>query len=556
MSEQKYKSEVIIIGGGLAGLVTAYECLDHNKQVLLIEKSKQQDFGGQAKESFGGIHMIDTPHQRRLKIKDNPELAFQDWERVAQFQENDIWPKKWAKFYCENSREYIYDFLDHKKIKFLPLLNWPERGLYRTGNSLPRWHVTWGTGSEIISKMIHAIEHHQNYKKLNIHFEHEVSGFKKMNGRVIGVYGKKSGGENYTASGEHIVIACGGICGGDLSKLRENWHKPWGSPPDIILNGGYPYSDGKLHDKAKEIGAQLTHLDNQWNYISGIHHPLKRRPNDGISLVPPRSALWMNALGHRIGPTPLVGNTDGRYMVETIIKQPGQYSWQVMNRKVAAREMAVSGSDYMTAFRTKNKMLLIYNMLFGNQKLVDRLIKDCPDDIVVAHSLSELMDRMDEKSLYGNKIDRLKMEGDIKNYDAQIDRGPSFHNDEQLRWIANFRTYIGDKIRICNFQKILDKKAFPLIAIREFILSRKSLGGIQTDLSCRVLSADGSSIEGLYAVGEAAGFGGGGIHGVGALEGTFLGGCVLTGRVAGKFIGSLLESKDRCGQIKNAANTV
>jgi predicted oxidoreductase len=286
------------------------------------------------------------------------------------------------------------------------------------------------------------------------------------------------------------------------------------------------------------LGGNITHLDKQWHYAAGVHHPAKRKAFDGLSLVPPRSALWMNALGQRIGPMPLVAYGDTRMLVESIVKQPGQYSWQVMNWKIAAKELAVSGSEHMIAFVKKSKLMLLKHILFGNNELVERLIRESPDDFVTADSLPELVQKMNEKSLYGLKVDLASMERDIKAYDDMIDRGPAYHNDDQLRRIANFRTYQGDKIRTSKFQKILDPKAGKLIAIREFILSRKSLGGIQTDLQCRVLRTDGNPIDGLYAVGEAAGFGGGGIHGLGSLEGTFLGSCVLTGRVAAKTIAS------------------
>jgi predicted oxidoreductase len=143
---------------------------------------------------------------------------------------------------------------------------------------------------------------------------------------------------------------------------------------------------------------------------------------------------------------------------------------------------------------------------------------------------------MNERNLDGLRTDLATVELVVRDYDAQIDRGTAYFGDDQLRRIWNFRQYRGDRLRLCKFQKILDPHAMPLIAIREFILSRKSLGGIQTDLGCRVLRADGSVIDGLFAVGEAAGFGGGGIHGMGSLEGTFLGSCVLTGRVAGRTI--------------------
>lgn len=526
------QTEIVIAGGGLAGIVAAYELLDRGRRVLLIDKDRREKFGGLAKESFGGIHLIGTPHQRRLGIHDSPDLAWQDWQSVADYEPSDDWPRAWGKFYCENSREYIFDFLDRKQIKFLPVVNWPERGVYEPGNSVPRWHIVWGTGYEIIAKLLSALEAHPNRAKLELLFDTEVCGIETQNGRATGV---RCSGE-LQVQAEHVIVASGGICGGDLSKVRANWYKPWGDPPAKLLNGAHDYGDGMLHDRVAGLGGAVTHLDLHWHYAAGVHHPAKRRPDDGLSLVPPRSALWLNAHGERImnpGPMPAYGDT--RQLVASVLKQPGQYSWQVMNWKIAIKELAVSGCDYMTAFRFKKKLLLAKNLAFGNKELVNRLIRDCPDDIVVADKLDDLMERMDQKNLYGLKLDRDRMEGTIRSWDEMIARGPAYHNDEQLRRIANCRAYRGDRVRTCNFQPILDPKARPLIAIREFILARKSLGGIQTDLQCRVLRAsDGEPIPGLFAVGEAAGFGGGGIHGKGSLEGTFLGGCVLSGRVLGK----------------------
>jgi predicted oxidoreductase len=532
-----YQADVVIAGGGLAGIVTAYELISHDKKVLLIDKDKQENFGGLAKESFGGVHMIGTPHQKRAGIKDSPDLALRDWESYAGFDADDDWPRRWAKFYCENSLEFIFHYLNDKKIEFLPVVNWPERGVFVPGNSVPRWHITWGTGYEIIFRMLNALEAHPRRSRLEVVFEHEVADIELENGRAVAVTGKKlSDGTSFRASGEHVVIASGGICGGDLSKLRQHWLKEWGEPPRKILNGAHIYADGLLQDKAAAHGADVTHLDQQWHYAAGVHHPKKRKPDDGLSLVPPRSALWLNARGERIGPQPLVGYTDTRFLVENIVKQPGQYSWQLMNWKIAVKELAVSGSDYMTAFRNKSKLLLLRHLLFGNHDLIERLVRECPDDFAVARTLPELVAQMNKRSLFGLTVDGAAVEAAVRDYDGQIERGPAYHNDDQLRRIANFRTYRGDRLRVCKFQKINDKKALPLVAVREFILSRKSLGGIKTDLSCRVLRRDGAPIGGLYAVGEAAGFGGGGIHGRGSLEGTFLGACVLTGRVAGKTI--------------------
>jgi uncharacterized protein len=537
---RSFETEVVIAGAGLAGMVTAYELLSAGRRVLLIDKDKRENFGGLAKQSFGGVHMIDTPHQRRLRIKDSPELAWRDWQSVADYGAEDDWPQQWGRFYCENSREHIFEFLASKEVTFLPLVNWAERGVYGPGNTVPRWHIVWGTGHEIVERLQNALEAHPQRSNLELIFDTEISAIETTSGRAVGLLGRAmDSNDQVRVSAEHIVIASGGICGGDLSCLRANWYKPWGDPPKKILNGAHIYADGMLHEHVAELGGAVTHLDLQWHYAAGVHHPAKRRLDDGLSLVPPKSALWFNARGERImAPGPMLAYGDTRHLVESVVRQPGQYSWQVMNWKIATRELAVSGCDYMTAFRYKKRLDLTKSVLFGNRALVERLIKDCPDDIVVADNLDQLMERMDEKNLYGLRLNWKHMEETIQAWDAMIARGPAYHNDDQLRRIANFRAYRGDRVRTCNFQEILDPKARPLIAIREFILARKSLGGIKTDLQCRVLRAsDGQPVPGLYAVGEAAGFGGGGIHGKGSLEGTFLGSCILTGRVAGRSIG-------------------
>ncbi|MBS1876738.1 MAG: FAD-dependent oxidoreductase [Acidobacteria bacterium] len=528
-----YQTDVVIAGAGLAGLVTACELLDRGRRVLLIDRDARGNLGGLARESFGGVHLIDTPHQRRLRIRDTPELAWRDWQSVADYDDADHWPRVWGRFYCENSGEYIHEFLRAKGVEFLPLVNWAERGLHTPGNSVPRWHIAWGLGHDIVARVTAAIENHSHRDRLTLLFETEVSDIEMTNGRASGVRGP-----GVRVQADHVVVASGGVCGGDLSTLRANWRKDWGNPPPVILNGAHKFGDGLLHRQARAAGAAVTHLDLQWHYAAGVHHPARRREADGLSLVPPRSALWLNARGERIlNPGPMIAYSDTRHLVSSVLKQPGQYSWQVLNFKIAARELAVSGCDYMTAFRYKQRLGLARTVLFGNPGLVTRLIRDCPDDIVAAGTLAELMDGMDRRNLFGLKLDREAMERTIREWDAMLERGPAYFNDDQLRRIATSRAYRGDRVRTSKFQPILDPRARPLIAIREFILARKSLGGIQTDLACRVLRAcDGQPIGGLYAVGEAAGFGGGGAHGKGSLEGTFLGGCVLTGRVAGRSI--------------------
>lgn len=537
MSQTVHRNEVVIAGGGLAGIVAAYELIDRGRKVLLIEKDVEARFGGLAKESFGGVHMIGTPHQARLGIKDDPALAYADWERCAKFGPGDHWPRQWAKLYCDRSRDLIFEFLDAKGVEFLPVVNWPERGLHEVLNSVPRWHVTWGTGHELATRVIAALERHPKRANLEILFEHEVSDVLVEGGRAVGVVGKSMRDQQtFEARAERVVIASGGMCGGDLSMVRKHWFHEWGEPPEHMLNGAHMYGDGLLHEAVERAGGSLTHMDKQWHYAAGVHHPAKRKANDGLSLVPPRSALWFNAVGERIGPVPLLSYVDTRWLVESIVKQPGKYSWQVLNLAIAKKELAVSGGDFMTAFRHKKKALLVKHLLLGNQELVDRLARECPDDFVMADTLPELVEKMNARSLYGLKVDGARLEQDIRAYDDQIDRGEPFQADDQLRRLMQMRKYRGDRVRLCKDQKILDKKAKPLIAIREFILTRKSLGGIQTDLAGRVLKQDGTPMPGLYAVGEAAGFGGGGIHGIASLEGTFLGSCVLTGRVVGRAI--------------------
>jgi predicted oxidoreductase len=537
MTGNLLEADVVIAGAGLAGLVAAHELLDHGKSVLLLDKDVRENLGGLARESFGGVHLIGTPHQRKSGIADSPELALRDWLSFARFGEGDSWPRRWAELYCQRSLDLIHAYLDGVGVTFLPVVNWPERGLYVPGNTVPRWHIAWGTGHAIVEQVVRALAGHRRSGSHAIRFRHAVEDVEIGGGRVTGLVGTDlSTGGRFVARGGQVVIATGGICGGDLSRVRANWYAPWGPPPKALLNGAHVYGDGTMHDAVARAGGNLTHLDLHWHYAAGVHHPAKRKPNDGLSLVPPRSALWLNAKGERIGPVPLVGSTDTRFLVESILRQPGQYSWQILNNTIAKKELAVSGCDYMTAFRHKRKLLMAKQLLFGNQELVDRLSRECPDDIVMARSLAELVDKMNARNLDGLRTDLATVERVVRDYDAQIDRGPAYFNDDQLRRLLSFRQYRGDRIRLCKFQKILDPGALPLIAIREFILARKSLGGIQTDLGCRVLRGDGSAIEGLYAVGEAAGFGGGGIHGMGALEGTFLGSCVLTGRVAARAI--------------------
>lgn len=534
LTRKDYSADVIIIGGGLAGISAAIELLDNNKSVVLLDRDREEKFGGLAKESFGGILMVDTNEQRRMGIKDSPELALSDWLSFAEFGEDDLLPRKWAEYYVNAAKDEIYKWLLSHSVKFLPIVNWPERGLFVPGNSVPRWHIAKGTGFGIIRELIRNLNNHRNRSKLSANFCHNVTDLNTENNKVIGCSGIIEDAPNrmeFTARGA-VIVASGGICGGNLTTLRKYWNPKWGVPPKIILNGAHKYGDGSIHFLVEKAGGNLTHMEKQHHYAAGIHHPNPGVFMHGLSLVPPKSALWVNSRGKRIGPVPLVTGFDTHYLVESVVKE--QNTWQILNFKIAVKELAVSGSEYMTAFKDNNRLKMLKQLLFGNKELVNRLLRESKD-FVVANSLKELISKMN--ALNGdNAVDYETLSEEIKRYDENINRGQKYHNDDQIRRIVHARQYIGDRLRTCKFQKIVDKKAMPLIAIREYIVARKSLGGIQTDLDCRVLNKKGDPIAGLYAIGESAGFGGGGIHGKRSLEGTFLGSCILTGRRVGKVI--------------------
>ncbi|MBI5321734.1 FAD-binding dehydrogenase [Bradyrhizobium sp.] len=527
---QQDRSDVLIIGGGIAGIATALDLLDGHKSVLLLDRDREESFGGLARESFGGMFFVDSPEQRRQGIRDSASLALRDWTSFAEFGADDRWPKAWAEAYVQRCTDEVYRWVRGFGVSFLPVVNWVERGEFTPGNSVPRFHVAWGTGKGLADALIAALRGHRNAGRLTIRFNRRVERLLTQGGRIEGAAGvDEESGTPFEARAEQVVVAAGGI-NGDLGRVRRNWHRDWGHPPAELLNGSHRFADGRLHDAVTAAGGVTTHLDKMWNYAAGVHHPRPRKPNHGLSLVPPRSALWLNWRGERIGPQPLVSGFDTRRLVTDICGQQRQYSWQLMNMKIALKELAVSGAEHNPSIREKNRLGFLRDILFGNRWLVNEMLTHCRD-FVTAPTLPELVEKMN--ALQGDQAVQLDRVADaVAQYDATIARGPSLRNDEQLRRIAALRAYRGDRIRLCKFQPIDDARALPLIAVREFIISRKSLGGIMTDLQSRVLDAAGRPIEGLYAVGEAAGFGGGGVHGLRALEGTFLGGCILSGRIA------------------------
>jgi uncharacterized protein len=526
--------DAVVVGAGLAGLVTALELLERGRRVALVDKGDEGALGGLAMQAFGGMMLVDTPLQRRAGIRDSAELALSDWLSFAQFAPDDVWPRRWAERYIERCVPDVYEWLARLRVRFIPAVQWVERGWMRPGNSLPRYHVAWGTSQYLTERVLAALRQHPRVGQLQILLRHRVEALLREGDAVVGCRGAREDDGSAFELRAGAVVICGGGITGDLARVRAHWPRDWGAPPPVLLNGSHPAADGRLHDAVEQAGGRVTHLDCMWNYAAGVHHPHPRFEGHGLSLIPSRTAIWADPDGQRIGPVPFVTAFDTLQMVEQIARSQWPYTWQILNRRIAERELAASGAEHNPAIRDRRMLRFALQLLRGNPQLVDELLAQCPD-FVQADDLATLAQRMNR--LTGeDRVTEAALRASIAPYDAQMRRGVRFHNDDQLRRIAQLRQWSGDRVRTCKFQPILDERAGPLIAIRCHLLTRKSTGGIQTDLASRVLDAAGAPLPGLYAAGEAAGFGGGGCNGRGSLEGTFLSGCILTAQAAAAHI--------------------
>ncbi len=545
--------DAIVVGAGLAGLVSTLELLRSGHTVLLLDRCRPHELGGLAREAFGGMFMVDSPEQRRSRIRDSERLALEDWLRIAELGAEEQWPRRWAEQYVARARDDVGGWLRELGVRFFPVVNWAERGNFGDGNSVPRFHLTWGTGKALVQAVWGAIERHPRRGALEVRFGARVSELiGDGQGGVVGVRvldedwrggrgsarrdpavpGHQAGGETGELhAGKAVVIAAGGI-GGNHELVRRVWPtEELGSPPQRMLMGSHPYADGALHQEVERVGGAVTHLERMWNYADAVRHPKPQRENHGIKLIPPRSGVMLDPDGRRYGPVPVMPTYDAYAALERMCEDERKYSWLICNWRIARRELDVSGSQHNPHLRERRWVRFLLGVLLGKPRVVSHLLEGSPD-FVSAATLPELAGKMNEVT--GERaIDAEVLAAEIGRYDESIARGKGLFNDDQLRRIAQLRNWRGDRLRTCAFQAILDPKAGPLIAIRLQVMARKSLGGIQTDLACRVLrEGDGEPIPGLYAVGEAAGFGGGGMHGKRSLEGTFLGGCVFTGRLA------------------------
>jgi predicted oxidoreductase len=531
--QQTISSDVLVIGGGLSGIVTALECLCAGQRVTLVDRDTPERLGGLALWAFGGMALVDTPVQRRMKLKDSPEIALRDWLRFGELSEQDVLPRQWASFYVQHSREQVYDWLIAHGLSFMPAVNWAERGMQGNGNSLPRYHIVWGTAQRLTRRMIELMRQASTGNRLTVLHQHEVLGLESTDGVVVGAHAlNHATGQQVRLAAPAVVLAMGGI-NGSLEQVRANWVKER-PMPSSMLNGAHPFADGKLHHIVASLGGQITHAGEMWNYAAGVPHPKAHFDGHGLSLIPCKSALWLNHRGERIAPEPLVTGFDTHALCQRVAAQEKPYTWQLLNWRIAIKELALSGAEHNQRIRDQQPLLLLKELLLGNQRLVKQMITES-HHFLVDDSLAGLAAKMN--ALAGtNEVRAEVLQQTADAFDANFALGDKLYNDEQIRRIEHARHWRPDRLRTCKPAPLQLQGAGPFIAIQTQLITRKSLGGLQTDLQSRVLGANGQSLPGLYCVGEAAGFGGGGANGKRSLEGTFLPGCILTARAAARSI--------------------
>lgn len=524
----EYQADNLVIGGGIAGIVTALELLEGGQSVVLIDADTPERFGGLAIWAFGGMALARTREQKRMGVEDSDELLLEDWIRFGELDAHQEWPLAWARCYADESRELVYDWLMELGLKFMPAVNWVERGDAIKGNSVPRYHILWGTGRELVQTLIAKLLHHPKASQLTVLHRHRAGGVDFEDGTAVGCHGMdEAAGQPFRVRAAKTIVATGGI-NGSVEKVRENWPQDWHPLPDFFLNGANPLSDGAIHESVADNGGNLTHLDMMWNYAGGVAHPQAHFEGHGLALVPPKTCLWLDPDGAQLAPCAMVNGFDTNEMCQKVVEYP--YTWMVLNRKIIRKELAISGAEHNPRVVNHQLIRFLLGTLFGNNWLVDKMLDESPD-FIDAGDWKELAGKMN--ALSGeNRIDAASLQAVADDYDGAM-ANPARHADHpQVSRIIKAREWKTDKLRTCDLQPVGDKKAWPLIAIRLHFISRKSMGGLQTDLQCRVLNGSGQAMPNLYAVGEAAGFGGGGTSGKRSLEGTFLSGCILTARKA------------------------
>jgi predicted oxidoreductase len=539
------QADVIIVGAGLAGLVAACELVDRGKRVLIVDQENGANLGGQAFWSFGGLFFVDSPEQRRLGVHDSHELALQDWLGTAAFdREEDYWPRQWAHAYVDFAAGEKRSWLRARGLKIFPLVGWAERGGYGAqghGNSVPRFHITWGTGPAIVEIFARRLVEHPNVRFAHRHQVDELivdgAAVTGIRGTVLepssearGVKSSRNAIGEFEFRAQAVIVTSGGI-GGNHDMVRANWPTRMGRAPERMLTGVPAHVDGRMIAITEKTGARVINPDRMWHYTEGITNYDPIWPMHGIRIIPGPSSLWLDATGKRL-PVPLYPGFDTLGTLEYIAKSGYDYTWFVLNARIIGKEFGLSGQEQNPDLTRRSVRQLIASRAGSGAPGPVQAFVEKGVDFVTANSLRDLVSAMNALPDVA-ALDYATVADEVTARDREVVN--KFTKDGQITAIRAAREYLGDRLgRVVPPHPLVDPKAGPLIAVKLHILTRKTLGGLETDLDSRVLKADGTPLDGLYAAGEVAGFGGGGMHGYRALEGTFLGGCIFSGRAAGR----------------------
>ncbi|WJL97394.1 FAD-binding dehydrogenase [Microbacterium sp. ET2] len=542
------QTDVLVIGWGLAGLVATAEAVTAGKHVILLDQEPRTNVGGQAWWSFGGLFLVDTPEQRRMGVRDSLALAEQDWWGTAGFDRpEDLWPRRWAQAYLDFAAGEKRAWLRGKGMSFFPVVGWAERGGYGAtgpGNSVPRFHITWGTGPGVVAPFLRDVERAESEGRVTILPRHRVTGLIAREGGICGAEGEilaPSGAARGRLSSREVVgdfqitagatiVSSGGI-GGNHDLVRQAWPDRLGAPPQRMLAGVPAYVDGSMMHTATAAGARVINRDRMWHYVEGLHNVEPVWPGHGIRILPGPSSLWLDARGTRL-PVPLYPGFDTLGTLAHLRRTGFDHSWFVLSSRIVEKEFTLSGSEQNPDLTGKDLPLLIRSRLGKGAAGPVKAFLDRGEDFVVRDTLDDLIAGM-QALPGGDVLDGAQVRREVEARDREVEN--AFTKDAQIALLRSARAFRGDRlIRTAAPHRLLDPKAGPLIAVRLGIVTRKTLGGIETDLDGRALGEHGAAVPGLFAAGEASGFGGGGVHGYRALEGTFLGGCLFSGRAAGR----------------------
>ncbi len=540
--------DAIVVGGGLAGLVATAELVNAGRRVALVEQEPEASLGGQAFWSLGGLFLVDSREQRWLRIKDSHELALQDWLGTAAFDRpEDEWPRRWAEAYVDFAAGEKRAWLKEQGVRLLPMVGWAERGGYGAighGNSVPRFHIAWGTGPGVVGPFARRALAARERGLVDLRFRHRVDKLATSKGAVVGVTGTvlapdscaRGQSSNRDETGDFgltapIVIVTSGGIGGNHELVRKNWPDRLGKPPTHMISGVPAHVDGRMIQITQKAGGSVINPDRMWHYTEGIQNWDPIWPMHGIRILPGPSSLWLDATGNRL-PVPLFPGFDTLGTLEHIVRTGHEHTWFILTQKIIEKEFALSGSEQNPDITDKSVRKLIETRVASGAPAPVEAFKEHGADFVVERDLRALvegMNRLTDAPL----LDFSRVEAEVIARDREMDN--PFTKDLQVTAIHGARRYLADRLtRVAAPHKLLDPDAGPLIGVKLHILTRKTLGGLQTDLDARVLDKKGEPVPGLYAAGEVSGFGGGGMHGYRALEGTFLGGCIFSGRTAGR----------------------